>query len=64
MGLGLLWINDKANRSFISTQSLSHLCLAYTAGLNFTTQVCVLVDGVREMTKSGVPRPKFLISLS
>ena len=43
-------------------QPLTHLCLAFIAGLDFLTCACFLVEGDREITKSGVAELKFLIS--
>jgi hypothetical protein len=44
---------------FLSTQPLNHVCLA----LNLLTKVCILLDDDTEITKSGVARSKFLISV-
>jgi hypothetical protein len=43
-------------------QPLTHLCLAFIAGLEFLTCACFLVDGDREIPKSGVAELKILIS--
>jgi hypothetical protein len=43
-------------------QSLTHLCLAFIAGLDFLTCACFLVDCDREITKPGVAELTFLIS--
>ena len=43
-------------------QPLTHLWLAFIAGLDFLTCACFLVDGDREITKSVVAELKFSIS--
>ena len=43
-------------------QPFTHLWLAFIAGLDFLTFACLLVDGNREITKSGVAELKLLIS--
>lgn len=43
-------------------QTLTHLCLAFIAGLDFLICACFLVDGDREMTKSSVAELTYLIS--
>ena len=47
---------------FISAHSLNLSCLAYIARLNLFTEFSILLDDW-EITKSGVARPKFLISV-
>lgn len=49
-------------KAFLSAQPLSHIRLAYRAGLNVLTWVCILINDGWEITKAGVARTKFLIS--
>ena len=44
----------RPNREFLSTQPLDHLCLAYIAGLNFLTKVCIQPGDDSEIAKVGV----------
>ena len=43
---------EKRNRPFISVQPLNHLCLAYTAGLTFFAQVCILLYNDWELSQA------------
>jgi len=55
MGVGLLYITDKAQQGVYYEEVTQPLMLTLNrAGLNFTTYVFTLVNGVRKITKSGV----------
>jgi hypothetical protein len=44
----------RLKKVFLSAQPLSHLQLTNIAGLNFLTQVCILLDDDLEITKPSV----------
>jgi hypothetical protein len=63
MWLGLLYGKmRRPDKAFLSAQPLSHFRLAYRAGLNVLTWVCILIKDDWEITKAVVARSKFLIS--
>jgi hypothetical protein len=59
----IMWLLRRSSRAFCAAQWLNHLSLAYITGLNFLIYVCNPPDVHWEITKPGVARLKFLISV-
>lgn len=58
----LCMINEKPSTAFLSSQPLNYLYWAHIRGVNFLTEIWVLV-GDLDITKSIFARPKFFISV-